>query len=157
MFNSHNIKIGLGWDSKHDMDASLFLFDQNINFIREGIVFYNQIEYPKLASKTERAIFHSGDKKDGKTKGDDEFMTINLKHKELQNVEYIVVCITIKDPENKNDKTFKDVRGAYCRLVFLDKNEKEQSELCKFKLSENKDGKSSGAIPLVLKQTNGYW
>ena len=68
-------------------------------------------------------------------------------------VAYIMVCITIK-----TDKmTFKDVKNAYCRVLFQNEIGQDTFEFCKYELSSNKDGKSTGSLPVLLRKTNGYW
>ena len=42
--------------------------------------------------------------------------------------------------------TFKDVKGAYCRII----DEKSKSEFVKYNLSENNDGTSSGCVVASL-------
>ena len=61
------------------------------------------------------SIVHGGDNYDGKGKGDDEVIKVDLKNIPAR-VDSIWPCITIF----KNNKTFQDVTTAYCRIYTKD-------------------------------------
>ena len=63
-------KIGLGWDTKLDIDCSLLLLD-NLGRTLETVYFGN------LRSK-DGSVVHSGDNTSGAGKGDDEVITVYL-------------------------------------------------------------------------------
>ena len=56
-----NMTIGLGWDSKHDLDASLILLDEDCNHIET--VYYNHALFKN--DDKERCVRHYGDTLDG--------------------------------------------------------------------------------------------
>jgi stress response protein SCP2 len=60
----NHLTLGLGWDTKLDLDASIIMLDKNGELIDQ--VFFNQ-----LKSK-DSSIVHSGDNRDGVGHGDDE-------------------------------------------------------------------------------------
>ena len=64
------IKIGLGWDTRLDIDASIILLDANNNKI-------DYVSYSKLTSN-DKAIHHLGDNLTGEGDGDDEVITVKL-------------------------------------------------------------------------------
>ena len=63
-------KIGLGWDTKLEIDCSLLLLD-NLGRTLETVYFGN------LRSK-DGSVVHSGDNTSGAGKGDDEVITVYL-------------------------------------------------------------------------------
>ena len=90
-----------------------------------------------------------GDNQTGAGSGDDENIIIKL-HKANLAVESIWIVITIYTRGNQ----FDDVSGAYCRLMEHGSN----SEICRYNLSNNKDGVSNGNIMANLKrQPGGQW
>ena len=65
-----HLTLGLGWDTKLDLDASIIMLDKDGRLVDQ--VFFNQ-----LRSK-DGSIIHSGDNTDGKGSGDDELIQIHL-------------------------------------------------------------------------------
>ena len=63
-------KFALGWDTDLDIDCSVLLCSKFGNVIEN-------VYYGKLKSKN-NAVVHGGDNRDGKGRGDDETITINL-------------------------------------------------------------------------------
>lgn len=125
----NSIKVGLGWNTKLDLDSSIIMLDANGTLIDK--VFFNQ------KRSLDGAIIHSGDDTTGEGKGDDETIQIFL-NKIDSRVQSIWPVITIYSP----DKQFDDVDGAYCRLLEHGSN----AEICRYNLSENKDNISNGNI-----------
>jgi stress response protein SCP2 len=133
--NLTHVRIGLGWDTKLDIDASVILFDKNDLMI-------DTIYYGKLRTAN-GAIVHQGDNLTGEGDGDDEVIDINLE-KISNDVYSIWPVITVYT----NGKTFNNVSGAFCRI--LDSN--THKEFCHFNLSNCRDGKSNGNIMGVLRR-----
>jgi len=66
--NLKEISIGLGWDSKVDIDASIICLDKHGRMI-------DWVYYSRKISK-DKAIIHSGDNLTGEGSGDDETIRI---------------------------------------------------------------------------------
>ena len=66
----HHMTLGLGWDTKLDLDASIILLD------KDGVL-VDQVFFNKLVAK-DGSIVHSGDNRDGDGSGDDERIQIYL-------------------------------------------------------------------------------
>lgn len=64
------IAVGLGWDSRCDIDSSILLFDAKGNCL-ENIFFANKIS-------SNGSVVHAGDNTSGQGEGDDEVIKINL-------------------------------------------------------------------------------
>ena len=131
-------KIGLGWDTKLDLDCSILLFDTEGNFV-ENICYMNLESFDK-------AVIHSGDNMTGEGKGDDEVITVDL-DKMSPNIGSIWPVITIYSKGQ-----FDDVAGAYCR-VFA--NFQGHPEFARFSLSKNVDNMSNGCIMGNFTRTGG--
>ena len=102
--NLTHLRVGLGWQTKLDLDASVLTLDATNN--RVDWVYFNH-----LTSK-DGAISHKGDDRVGGGGGDDETILINLS-KVGNKVETIWIVVNIYD----DGKTFYDVEGAFCRLL----------------------------------------
>ena len=121
------LEVGLGWDTKTDLDSIAYLFDSN-NKIRETVYF---------GSKKHQGIFLNGDNLTGEGDGDDEIITVTLE--ELPKwVTKISFCANIYAAGMKlwGVKDFSKVNGAYIRIV----NAVSKKEICKYDLKENGKG-----------------
>lgn len=101
--------VGLGWDSKTNLDAAIITMEKN----GDNIVAGPTCDY--LANNLyDGAIVHSGNKMIGSGLGDDETILVNLE-KIPTNITHIgvVVCST-------KGKDFTDVKNAYTRIAFKD-------------------------------------
>jgi stress response protein SCP2 len=131
--NLTHLRIGLGWDTRLDIDASVILYDKNG---RESDTIY----FGKLKNANS-SVVHQGDNLTGEGEGDDEVIDIEL-GLIPENVESIWPVITIYT----SGKNFSQVSGAFCRM--LDKS--TGKEFCRFTLSDCKDGRSNGNIMGVI-------
>jgi stress response protein SCP2 len=84
----------------------------------------------------------------GEAKGDDEVINIHLPQIS-KNVETIWPVITIYT----DGQQFDDVKNAYVRIV----DPKSRNEFCRFNLSNNKDGISTGNIVGCIKRNGDSW
>lgn len=134
-----SFSFGLGWDTRCDIDASIFLMD------RAGQVL-ETVYYGHLTSRT-GAVRHSGDNLTGEGDGDDEVIHVDLTRLE-HNVESIWPVITVYT----NRMTFSDVKGAYCRIYAPD-----GSEFARYKLSDLSDNISNGCLVGSLHRNSGHW
>ncbi|KAL4508238.1 hypothetical protein ABPG72_021611 [Tetrahymena utriculariae] len=139
----NEIFVGLGWDTRCDIDSSILTFDQQGNMI-ENIYFGN------LRSQNQ-SIIHNGDNLTGVGEGDDEVITINLKQID-KIVDTIWSVITIYSL----GKNFSDVSGTFCRLV----DKKTNKEFCRYNLSDKSSSYSThnGCIMACIKRyKNNSW
>ncbi|KAL4453632.1 hypothetical protein ABPG74_009528 [Tetrahymena malaccensis] len=139
----NEIFVGLGWDTRCDIDSSILTFDKEGNII-ENIYFGN------LKSKNQ-SIIHHGDNLTGVGEGDDEVISIYLKNVD-QRVETIWSCITIFT----SGKSFSDVSGAFCRLV----DKKSKKEFCRYNISNKSSMHSAhnGCVLVCIKRyKNNCW
>ena len=137
---SETISIGLGWDTRVDIDASVLLL--GAGGMQKDIVYYGK----KVSNDS--AIRHSGDNLTGEGKGDDETIICNLGHID-PSVQSIWPVINIYTSGNQ----FDDVSGAYCRII----DTKTGVEFCRYNLSDNKDGVSTGCIVADIRRSGPSW
>jgi len=126
------IMMGLGWDSKIDVDASVMVFDKS--GAQVDVVYFGNL------NSTKYEIKHSGDHLSGgqaKRGEDEETISVNLKNlpEEVTTLLFVVNVFT-------GGKTFKDVKSAYVRLVDSTTSE----ERCRFTLSEENVGTKNALI-----------
>ena len=81
-----NVQVGLGWDTRCDIDASIMMFN-NEKLLYDNVYFGNK-------TSKDGAIKHSGDNLTGVGSGDDETISINLE-KVDSSVETLWATITI--------------------------------------------------------------
>ncbi|KAL4453634.1 hypothetical protein ABPG74_009530 [Tetrahymena malaccensis] len=139
----NQIFVGLGWDTRCDIDSSILTFDNLGNMI-ENIYFGN-------LRSLNQSIVHHGDNLTGVGDGDDEVITIDLKQVD-QRVDTIWSVITIYS----SGKTFSEVSGTFCRLV----DKKTNKEFCRYNLSDKTSNYSThnGCIMACIKRyKNNCW
>ncbi len=121
------LEVGLGWDTRTDLDSIAYLFDSN-HKIRETVCY---------SSKNHKGIFLNGDNLTGEGEGDDEIITVTLD--ELPDwVTKISFCANIFAAGIKlwGIKDFSKVNGAYIRIV----NAISKYEVCRYNLQESGKG-----------------
>ena len=99
-------------------------------------------------STNDGAISHGGDDTTGEGKGDDEVIKVNLT-RISSNCQTMWPVITIYTAGHQ----FDDVSNAYVRIL----DPKSRSEICRFNLSNNKDGVSTGNIVGCIKRNGDTW
>ena len=118
------IDIGLGWDTKCDLDSIAFLTDDN-GVIKDTVYF---------GSKRKQGIFLNGDNLTGAGDGDDEIISVTFS--ELPSwITKIQICVNVFSLMFKA-KDFSKVKGSYVRLV----DKSSGNELCRYNLNENGAG-----------------
>ena len=120
-----SVDIGLGWDTKMDLDTIAFLLDEN-DKVKETIYF---------ANKNGTGIRLNGDNLTGEGDGDDEIITVNFNMLPA-NIKKIALYANIFSLVGLFKKDFSKVNGAYIRLV----DNTTGKELCKYSLTENGKG-----------------
>ncbi|MCH5205756.1 MAG: TerD family protein [Oscillospiraceae bacterium] len=150
--------VGLGWDeaprkfslfSAHqdiDCDASAILITESTGKLAgpTDVVYYGQ-----LAHKS-GAIRHCGDNLTGKGDGDDEQIIVQL-DKIPAEYSKIVFVVTIYQATERKQQ-FGMIKNAFIRIVDADKG----TELCKYDLSENYNGKTAMIFGEVYRY-KGEW
>lgn len=99
--------IGLGWDSKVDIDAAVIMMDSVGNI-------YDNVFHQNLKSR-DHSVIHKGDGKGGKGDGDEESVDV-FSNKIDEGVMSLWVFISIFT----EGKTFNTVKGAYIRILVSD-------------------------------------
>lgn len=143
------VTVGLGWDEARsakgdsiDVDASVIVFEaKQREFKTTTIVNYNQLKFGD-------AVVHHGDNLTGAGKGDDERIDMDLAVLDVvDKTDVLAVVINIY----AGATSFADIRNCFARLV-----DEEDSELCRFTLSEEYDSQAM-VMCHVEKKTNGCW
>ena len=137
--------IGLGWDTKCDLDSIAYLVDEN-GKIKDTVYF---------GDKNHQGIYLNGDNRTGEGEGDDEkiFVTFN----ELPSwVAKIYICVNIYGAGSGifgSKKDFSVVKGSFVRLVNADTNE----EVCKYNLLESGKGFNAFHFADLVRTSDGSW
>ena len=66
--NLTHLRIGLGWDTRLDIDASVILFKADGS--QKDTIYFNQLQTPN------KSVVHQGDNLTGEGEGDDEVIDI---------------------------------------------------------------------------------
>lgn len=142
------VTVGLGWDvnsnggAEFDLDACAVTLDKDGKSTGTPIYFGNL---------TGAGIKHTGDNLTGEGDGDDEQIIVNL-NEVPENVETIVVGVSIYQAAQRGGQTFGRVNNSFIRLVNSDTNE----ELAKYDLNE--DYSSYATVEMgKLYRHNGEW
>ena len=153
-----SLVVGLGWDeapkkfslfSKQediDCDASAILITESTGKLAGPIdvVYYGQLQHRS------GAIRHCGDNLTGAGDGDDEQIIVEL-NRVPADYNKIVFVVTIYQARERKQQ-FGMIRNAFIRIVDADTG----SELCKYNLSENYEGKTAMIFGEVYRY-NGEW
>ncbi len=160
------VMVGLGWDEAPrggggflaglfgaqpqsiDCDASVILCGANGRIVstnaNQCCVYYGNLRHPS------GAIVHQGDNLTGAGDGDDEQIMVNLAQVPAE-IEKMVFVVNIYDGRARNQH-FGMIKNAFIRLVNMDNN----SELCRFNLSENYTN-MTGLVVGEIYRRNGEW
>lgn len=153
-----SLVVGLGWDeapkkfslfSKQediDCDASAILINGQTGKLNGPIdvVYYGQLMHRS------GAVRHCGDNLTGEGDGDDEQIIVEL-NKVPAEYSKIVFVVTIYQARERKQQ-FGMIRNAFIRIVDADTG----TELCKYNLSENYEGKTAMIFGEVYRY-NGEW
>ena len=153
-----SLVVGLGWDeapkkfslfSKQEdivCDASAILITESTGKLAGPIdvVYYGQLQHRS------GAIRHCGDNLTGAGDGDDEQIIVEL-NRVPADYNKIVFVVTIYQARERKQQ-FGMIRNAFIRIVDADTG----SELCKYNLSENYEGKTAMIFGEVYRY-NGEW
>lgn len=138
------VNVGLGWDTRTDLDSFAFLIDDK-NKVCDTVYFGN---------KKCKGVKLNGDNITGKGDGDDEIITVNFE-KVPDEIIKIKFGANIFAAGFKlfGVKKFSQVKGAYVRLV----NVENDVELCRYNLTE--DGKNFNAFIFaeLYRMADGTW
>jgi len=151
--------VGLGWDEAKpakrgffapkpqpiDCDASaILLTNGKLASPREDVVYFNNLKH-----KT-GTVQHMGDNLTGAGEGDDEQIMIDLASVPQQ-YDKIVVVVTIYQAVQRKQH-FGMIENAFIRIV----DARNNTELCKYNLSENYDNMTAMIFGEVYRN-NGEW
>eukprot|EP00759_Apiculatamorpha_spiralis_P007196 PhF_6_TR14245/c1_g1_i1/m.22860 len=139
--NLTSVKVGLGWDTKCDLDASAIMLDEYCNSV--DLVYYQS------KRSVCGGVIHSGDNLTGEGAGDDEVISV-----ELDRVSKKVFAIIFTVNVFTSGKSFEHVKGEYCRLV----DAKTNQELFRFDTLDS--GNSNGVLFCVVYRDvtkEGWW
>lgn len=153
-----SLVVGLGWDeapkkfslfSKQediDCDASAILINGQTGKLNGPIdvVYYGQLMHRS------GAVRHCGDNLTGAGDGDDEQIIVEL-NKVPAEYSKIVFVVTIYQARERKQQ-FGMIRNAFIRVVDADTG----TELCKYNLSENYDGKTAMIFGEVYRYNNEW-
>lgn len=162
----NKIIVGLGWDEADapkkkgllgvfgggnsnkqdiDCDALAILCDQNGKLAQPAdVVFFNNLTHHS------GSVQHMGDNLTGAGEGDDEQVIVNLAQVPEQ-YSKIVFIVSIYQARQRQQH-FGAIKNAFIRVVDASNN----SEICKFNLSENYDNMTSMICGEVYRH-NGEW
>ncbi len=151
--------VGLGWDEAPkkfslfgkkqediDCDASALLITESTGKLMGAadVVYYGALVHRS------GAVRHCGDNLTGAGEGDDEQVIVELT-KVPAEYNRIVFVVTIYQARERN-QSFGMIKNAFIRIVDADNG----TELCKYNLSENYDGKTAMIFGEVYRY-NGEW
>ena len=143
-FNMGSVGVGLGWNSRVDVDASAICLN-----IRGVMV--DKISYQKLTGLNGN-VKHSGDNRTGEGSGDDETIKVELA-KIPVDVTHIFFVINVF-----SGGSFSDVQGEYARLVDFTQGQAGK-EFCR--VGEMDSGSMNGLVFAVLYRgvapNNQWW
>lgn len=147
-----DITVGLGWKTQKyvgtddfDLDASVFMQDQNGRTTETGFVFYNNLH------GINDSVVHMGDNRVGGDGVDDDEQIHLMLDKVPDYIQKIAITVTIDSYEQRR-QNFGMVDSAYCRLV----DNKTGKEVARFDLNEDFSIETAVVIGEVYKH-NGDW
>lgn len=135
-----NVRVELGWNpnqgtgAKFDLDASVFLLDDNKMIPTEKFfIFYNERQCPN------GAVIHSGDCRDGNSSstGADETIIVDTTKLDPR-VKELIFVVSIDDAEIRH-QNFGMIRNSFIRIMDNVTNE----EIAKYELDESFSAETS--------------
>lgn len=150
--------VGLGWDEA-PKKFSLFAKQEDIDCDASALLINAQtkklagaVDVVYFGNLTHRsgAVRHCGDNLTGAGDGDDEQIIVELT-KVPETFDRLVFVVNIYQAQQRKQH-FGMIRNAFIRVVDADTG----SELCKYNLSENYDGKTAMIFGEVYRY-NGEW
>lgn len=135
------LQVGLGWDTKMDLDSHAYLLDSNNKLI----------EHVSFSNLKGTGVRLNGDNLTGKGDGDDEIIFVDFSEikDEVSKISFYVNIFSF-NPFSKKD--FSQVKGAYVRLV----NSETNIDLCKYSITDS--GKNVRVFHFAdLIKLNGKW
>lgn len=151
------VVIGLGWDEVQqkrglfapkpapiDCDASAILLQNGHLVDKADVVYFNNLQHHT------GTVQHMGDNLTGAGDGDDEQIVVDLSRIPAQ-YDKIVLVVTIYQAVQRSQH-FGLIQNAFIRLV----DARNNSEMCKYNLSENYSGMTAMIFGEVYRH-NGEW
>jgi tellurium resistance protein TerD len=142
------VRAGLGWDTKADLDVSVFGCKQ-VNGAPK-LVNEDYFVYFNHKSARDGSIVHSGDNTTGAGSGDDETIKIDLSRLDSSTDEVSIV-VTIYEAEERK-QNFGIVKGAYIKIY----NDETGDVLAQYSLTEDFIPQTAVQVGSFFKN-NGEW
>ena len=152
VIKANSFTVGLGWDTKCDLDAHAYIYEGKSKTALLAKIFHfndKQVDHVYFGNLRgcNRAVIHAGDNLTGIGDGDDEQIIINA-DKLPDKVNRICFKVNIYS----GAVSFVMVKGAYIRIVDNRTNE----EICRYKLNTISNlGKTCTFGDLI--KDNGDW
>lgn len=153
-----SLVVGLGWDEA-PKKFSLFSKQEDIDCDASAILINGQsgklagpidvVYYGQLAHRS-GAVHHCGDNLTGAGDGDDEQIIVDLNRVPAEYSKIVFVVTIYQARERKQH--FGMIKNAFIRIVDADNG----TELCKYNLSENYDGKTAMIFGEVYRYNNEW-
>ncbi len=141
--SGEDIFVGLGWDSRCDLDSAIIISDKDA---AEGARAINVVNF---RDKTfGQAVIHNGDNQTGQGSGDDERINVDLDYMPDEvKVLWVVVNIFTEG------QSFEQVKGAYIRLCAA----RNGHPLCEFKLTEGSVRDNGLVLAKIFRNPANRW
>lgn len=162
VIKANQFVVGLGWDTKCDLDTHAYIYEDNsiecdeksekkglfskIFNSKAKIKEIEHIYYGHLTSM-DNSVIHTGDNLTGEGGGDDEQIIVNL---DLLDKKVNRICFKVNIFSGSS--SFLDVEGAFIRIVDKRSNE----ELCRYNLTTAGLESREYTFGNLIKQ-NGEW
>lgn len=151
-----SLVVGLGWDEAKrgffsrqrdiDCDASVIMITESTGKLNTP----NDVVYYGNLSHSSGAVRHCGDNLTGEGDGDDEQIIVEL-NKIPQTYSKLIFVVTIYQARERKQH-FGMIKNAFIRVVDADTG----TELCKYNLSENYEGKTAMIFGEVYRYKNEW-
>lgn len=142
------VMIGLGWDPQRKIFSPDIDCDASAIYCKNGK--YAGVVYYVDRTAYSGAIYHHGDNLTGAGKGDDEQITVNLKDLP-SDVDRIIFVVNIYAASTRK-QDFGMVKNAFIHLMDASNN----TEICRYNLSENYEGKTAMVFGEMYKKDNEW-
>lgn len=158
--SSNQFVVGLGWDTKCDLDAHAYLYEEEIekpakkgfftNLFGGGSDIDNAKEHIYFMNKKSKngAVVLTGDNLTGEGDGDDEQIIINL---DLISDKIKRICFKVHIFSGAI--SFSSIKGAFIRIV----DERSGEEICRYNLTTAEIKGRDYVFGNLIKQPDGDW
>ena len=142
----NQMAVGLGWDTRADLDAHARLYKNGKRGLFGGIK-EKEIGHVYFCNKHISGVTLSGDNLTGEGDGDDEIITIDF-DKLPKDVDRISISVNIFSGADN----FSQVKGAFVRIVDLRSN----TELSRYNLTNMNSKSKTITFGEIVRDGNGW-